>query len=290
MRSRAVVTQPDTGLPVPGARAALRAFHQPETSIASGLGGYRVSRAIAEGRVARNLSSHVQLAGEVVVERGWYAFTDAAALVPAGVGDLDGEATGVRALLGGSVSLSRSLGFTLAANLKWGWMDGADMGEGFQPGAVGAVRVRAFGKTDLFVGASYTQGLEGDGYIVPIFGLGGGGSEGKRSRWNVTARGAGAALTYDVTGRLSVGLVAGYERRDIRLAPGSRLSDGVLRERRLPVGLEIGWRWRRDSLVLLTVGASVWNRFTLLDRDGAVVQRETTDPAPFVQLEWNAKF
>ena len=288
VRPRALLTQSATGLPLEGTRVSARTLAQADTRIGTGLGDYSVTRATAELRVRHNLSARFQLVGDVAAERGSFDFTDPAALVPAGTGDLGGTMTGLRAGLGGSWSLSRTFGLTLAANLRWLWMDGADMGDGFQPGAVAAVRVRLFGATDVFVGGSFTKGLEGDPYVLPTLGLGGL-SSGAGSRWHVEARGAGVGVTYDLTSCLSLGVVAGYERRDVRLAPDDRLPDGVLRERRLPVGLELGWRLRRESFLLLSAGASIWNRITLLDSDGTIVRYETTEPAPFVQLEWSLR-
>jgi hypothetical protein len=44
---------------------------------------------------------------------------------------------------------------------------------------------------------------------------------------------------------------------------------------------------RRISVLLLTVGASAWKRITLVDANGDDRLRETTGPAPFVDLEWS---
>ncbi len=289
VRPRSVQTQSETGLPLEGTRVFVRGLHQWATLIGAGLGDYNVTRLTADLRMAKNLSSRFQLVGDVAAERGTFDFSNPAALVPTGVGDLGGSMTGLRAGLGGSWSLSRSFGVTFGATARWLWMDGADMADGFQPGVLAAVRVRLFGSTDVFVGGSFTKGLEGDPYVLPVLGLSGI-SGGADSRWHVEARGVGVGVTYDLTSCLTLGLVAGYERRDVRLAQDDRLPDGVLRERRLPVSLEVGWRMRRESFLLLSAGASVWNRLTLLDSNGTAVTIETTDPAPFVQLEWNARF
>ncbi len=288
-RPRSIATQSETGLPLEGTRVFARALHQWDTRIGAGLGDYAVTRLTADVRVAKNLSSRFQLAGDLAAERGTFDFSNPAGLVPVGVGDLGGSMTGLRAGLGASWSISRAFGVTLGATARWLWMDGADIGDSVQPGVLAAVRLRLFGSTDVFVGGSFTKGLEGDPYVLPVLGLGGG-AGGADSRWHVEARGAGFGVTYDLTSCLTLGLVVGYERRDVRLAPDDRLPDGVLRERRLPVSLEVGWRMRRESFLLLSAGASVWNRITLLDSDGTVVTVETTDPAPFMQLEWTARF
>jgi hypothetical protein len=287
-RAQSVRTSPETGLPLPGTRFTLDALHQFGTEVGAGLGDYTSTRASAELRVARNVSRRLQLNVEALFERGTYAFDDDAAVLPVGTGSLGGSYTALRIAAGGSWSLSRSFGVTFGGSLRSYWMDGADVEDGLQPGVIGAVRVRLFGKTDLLVGASITTGLEGDPSFLPVFGLSGF-DTGKDSRWRVEARGPGLAVTYNVTPRLWVGASGGYERRDIRLADDDRLPGGVLRERRLPVGLEIGWQPRSCSSIILTGGASLWNKVTLLDDGGEVVLSNTTAIAPFVQLEWSLR-
>jgi hypothetical protein len=287
-RAQSLRTAQDTGLPLPGTRVTLDVLHQLGTRLGAGLGEYEATRASIEARVARNVAARLQLNAEALFERGTYDFDEDAAVVPLGQGSLGGAYTGARLALGGSWSLSRSFGVTLGASLRSFWMDGADVEDGLQPGVIAAVRLRLFGTTDVFFGASMTSGLEGDPSFLPILGLSGL-DTGKDSRWRVEARGPGLSVAYLLTPRLSVGLSAGYERRDIRLADDDRVPGGVLRERRLPVGLEIAWQPRSCTSIVLTGGASLWNKVTLLDDDGEEVLSHTTEVAPFVQLEWSLR-
>jgi hypothetical protein len=259
---------------------------QPDTDIGEGLGEYSAWRSTADLRLAINLSSRFQLAFAFMAEHGAYDFTDDPAMVLAGAGDIGGRYTGLGTGIETTFLVGRRFGLTLGANVRSYWMAGADVEDGLQPGAIAAVRFPLFGH-ELLVGASWTRALEGDAYVLPVLGLGGGGAS--RSRWHLAARGPGATLYYDVMPCLTIGVFGGYERRDVRLSSNDRLPGGVLRERRLPLGLEVGWRMSRSSVLLLTMGASPWNRLTLVDGTGNDRLRETTDPAPFVQLEWSVK-
>lgn len=281
----AVVTSPGTGLPVPETRVTWRAVAMLPTEVGEGLGEYEARRVVAEMRWSRDLSSSVQVACDLALERGSYRFEDEAALLPLGSGSLGEDYASGRLALGGSWRLSRTLGLALGASLRASLMDGAHIDEALQPGGLLAVRMRLWGSSDLLLGISATQGLEGDAYVLPIAGMGGSLGGGAR-RWRVEARGPGASFVYDLTPRLALGAFAGYERRDIRLAPDAREPGGVLREQRAQVGVEAILRTQAGASLHLCVGCAAWNRLSILDREGEAVLEQDTDPAPFVQLEW----
>ncbi|MFM8980807.1 MAG: hypothetical protein ACKOSS_10160 [Planctomycetia bacterium] len=281
-------TAPDTGLPVPERRITLRAVATLPTQVGAGLGSYDAQRLVADLRWARNLSSRFQLTTDLMLERGRYTFSDEEALLPAATGALGGDCSIARLSLAASMRLSRTFGLTLGASLRASLMDGADLGQSLQPGAIAAVRLRLFGSSDILLGFSATQGLEGDAYVLPIAGMGGAVGGGPR-RWRIEARGPGASFVYDLTPRLALGAFGGYERRDIRLPGDAREPGGVLREQRLQAGLEAIWRLRTGSTLHVGGGWAVWNRLVVLDRDGDTVLSSDTDPAPFVQVEWSLR-
>lgn len=284
----AVVTSPDTGLPVPERRITLRAVATLPTGLGDGRGDYDAQRVVADLRWARNLSSRFQLTTDLTLERGHYGFSDEDALLPSTSGALGGDYSIARVSLAASMRLTRAFGLTLGASLRASLMDGAELGESLQPGALLAVRLRLFGSSDILLGLSATQGLEGDAYVLPIAGMGGSVGGGER-RWRIEARGPGASFVYDLTPRLALGAFGGYERRDIRLPGDAREPGGVLREQRLQAGLEAIWRLRKGSTLHVGGGWAVWNQLVVLDRDGDTVLTEQTDPAPFVQLEWSLR-
>ena len=132
--------------------------------------------------------------------------------------------------------------------------------------------------------------MDASRFLLPVLGLGGTGAGAEQSRWRVQARGTGVVVYYLLSSSFAVGLGGAYERRDIRLSPDDRLSGGVLRERRLPIGLELAWRRGECAALALSAGASLYNTIRLRDRDGNEVVDVTTDPAPYLQLELSLHF
>jgi opacity protein-like surface antigen len=286
--SAAVVTD-RSGLPECGWFAALRAGATLESSLGPGKGDHDVGRYAAELRFTTRLASRVGMSLEGQAEHLRWDFSDPDALVP-GTGDLGGPVAGFR--LGALVtwSVRDSFGVTLGPTLRAYAADGADLADALEPGFVAAVRVRLGGERDVFVGLSAVDHLETGLSITPVLGLGGVGDDDGASRWSAEARGPGVTLWYRLTGRLAAGFSAGYERRDVRLAPDDRLPDGVLREQRVPLALELAYRRRERLTLALAAGVSAWTRITFLDRDGERVERVEADLAPFVQLELDLRW
>ncbi len=284
---RAVVTR-SSGLPEPGLWFSARALEVFDTPLGAGRGEYSSRRLTLTGRWARDLSSRVQVVTDLAFERGRYEFSAAAGLP--GTGSLGGDVTGLRAGVTAAWSLSRPFGVVGGVFARSNFADGADLADGICPGVVGAVRLKLGSLPDVYLGAEYEEGLEGDSSITPVGGMGGGGGDGARSRWRIQARGAGVAIWYLLSPTWAVGLSGGYERRDIRLAPDDRLADGVLRERRLPIGVDVAWRRGERLSLSFSAGASLYNKVTLVGSDGREVLDVNTDPAPYVQLElwWHA--
>jgi hypothetical protein len=280
--STAVVTD-RSGLPEGGWFAALRGAATLESSLGPGHGDHDVARYAAELRFTTRLASRVGMSLEGSAEHLRWDFSDPDALVP-GTGDLGGPVAGFR--LGALVSWSvrDSFGVTLGPTLRAYAAEGADLADALAPGFVAAVRVRLGGERDVFLGVSAVDQLETGLSLTPVLGLGGVGDDAGTSRWSAEARGPGVTIWYRLTGRLAAGFSAGYERRDVRLAPDDRLPDGVLREQRVPLALELAYRRRERLTVGLAAGVSAWTRITFLDRDGERVERVEADLAPFVQL------
>lgn len=235
-----------------------------------------------EGAVPVTPRLALRLAGGVLRSR--YDFSDPDAIV-AGDGRLVEDTTEVRLLPGIAWEATPSLQVLASGWFGSGWAPGADPTDGLWVGGGLAVRHAIdgpFGLTSVTLGAGWRTSLEAGGYWVPILSFGGvgrGGKDGGAGGFRVALRGAGVGVVYGLSDRFGIGVSVGYDRHEYRLAGSDRVEDGVFRDLRIPVTLDVDWRPTPRVTLTASLGVNVYTEMEIDDEDGDRVSRFTAGPS-----------
>lgn len=198
-------------------------------------------------------------------ERSTYDFSDPARLVP-GAGRLFEEGTTVYVAPGLKLTLDDTWAFAGAVTVSTGFAPGADASDGTTASVVATVRRRVSSSLAVLVGGLYSTSLEDDPTIVPIVTIMGAGPSEGPVRFEF--RGAGLRATYALSERVAVAASARYVRREFRLAATDRVPEGVFRDVRVPVSLELDLRPRPNVTISGAVGVNAYADLRFDDRDG----------------------
>jgi hypothetical protein len=153
-----------------------------------------------------------------------------------------------------------------------------ETGNSWTFGAIGTVRY-AFSPTFALTGGLLvTSQLEDNVLVIPIVGVEWQISE----RVRLESRGLGLDLIVDLTDDLSLTVGAAYESRAFRLKDIGPIDEPILRDRRVPVTVQLGWTPHRNVELFVRGGAVVWQEFRLDDEDGDEITESNTDPAGFI--------
>ncbi len=109
-------------------------------------------------------------------------------------------------------------------------------------------------------------------------------------RWRLESKGAGLLLSYKASETLRVGIEGMFERREYRLDDMGPMPSGVVRERRLPVGLWTEWKPSPSLTISGTLGADVYVEFESLNSAGVKFADDETDPAVYAGLALSFRF
>ncbi|MCC7139230.1 MAG: hypothetical protein IT460_12485 [Planctomycetes bacterium] len=212
----------------------------------------------------------------VGVQRADYRFEDADRLVP-GDGRLLDEAWRVSVAPGVSWDATDDWRLSAAFGVTATFAPGADVLDATTGSVLATVRRRLSPSRGVTVGAVVATNLEDSATIVPVAWVDGG--DGPTGAVRVEFRGAGVRVLFDVTDRLALGASARYDRLDVRLAEHDRVPDGVFRDVRVPVGVELEWRASARVRVGGAVGLDVWREVSVDDRHGrTIVEAEQAEP------------
>jgi hypothetical protein len=103
--------------------------------------------------------------------------------------------------------------------------------------------------------------------------------------------GLSVAVVASISPVLDVSLRGGVEFRDFRLddsRPAWR--DGIVRDFRVPVGIELAWKPAAGLTLALEGGVAVYQEYEFFDDDGDDLGDVETDPAPFIGLRIEYRF
>ena len=75
-----------------------------------------------------------------------------------------------------------------------------------------------------------------------------------------------------------------------RMASNDRVSEGVFRERHVPVGLSVDYHPSCNVALTVEAGYFVWSRIDFVDNHGDHVRGFETDPAPFLSFGLTVRF
>lgn len=129
--------------------------------------------------------------------------------------------------------------------------------------------------------------LEDDPLVVPYISL----SVPVAERVRLDVRGLEAGLVAAVSDDWDVALRGRVEYRDFRLddsRPAWR--DGVVRDLRIPVGVEAAWKPIDGLTIAVEGGAVVYQEFEFLDSDGDDLGDVETEPAAYIGLRVEYRF
>jgi hypothetical protein len=228
------------------------------------------------------IGDRARLSGLFFGEQSWYDFKNATGLVPGTDDPLDEAYRLVlRPLL--SWQIDERWGVFGAASLNWGAENGGDLSDAFTVAGFGGVRYSFSDKLSLSLGGGAATQLEDSTEFIPVIGIDWQIDEATRLS-TTGVEGIGARLTHGFADAWAVTLQAGYESREFRLADDNALSEGVLRDRRVPIGVGVAWTPSHAVSVEVMGGVVGWQELRFDDRDGNEVSEVNGDPAGFLRV------
>lgn len=221
-------------------------------------------------------------------ERSWYDFDNATGIVPGTDDPLDEAYRLVlRPLL--SWQIDQQWGVFGAASLNWAAEDGGELADAFTVTGFGGARYAFSEELSLSFGVGASTQLEDSTEFFPILGVDWKINE--RTRLSTTGvEGLGARLTHGFAPEWALLVQGSYENREFRLADDNALSEGVMRERRVPLGVGLSYSPTSKVSVELMGGVIAWEELRFDDRDGNEISEINADPAPFIRLMVRVQF
>jgi hypothetical protein len=214
------------------------------------------------------------------IEGNSYDLSDPDAIVP-GPGRLLEEAYSVRLGVGFDTRIGETWGLAGGVFGAVSAVPDADFGDALTYGVTIVGRHRFGPKFGLRLGATIQSQLEDSVLIIPVIGFDGGSEDGP-VRFGV--RGNGVRAAYAFTPRFTAGLTVRYESRDWRLAEDDRVSEGVFRDIRVPVGVDAQFDVLRCFSVGVEVGVNVYQEVNVFDDDGDRLTAFEADPSMYLAL------
>lgn len=226
------------------------------------------------------VSNNSVLSFDLDQETSWYRFGDALGLA-SGVPD---EFRDVR-----QTSFRTTL--MVRQDERWSWLAGAmlmvagetdaDAGESTTFGGYAAAKYAVAPDLKFGLGFVVRSRLEEDPLTVPMIGV-----EWRIADWLSFSSGerAGARLAAQASDTVDVALFGNWELREYRLSDSAALSEGIVRDLRVPVGLELEWRPAPTATVTLSGGVTMRQEFRFDDRDGEEQEDTSARSSAFLSL------
>ncbi len=241
-------------------------------------GSVGVSRAGLEFSFDAPLSDRARIAFEVNSEASFYDFDGATTLLP-GTADPWDDLYSVSLGPVVRVGVDENWSWFVGADVRFSGESETDVGEAVTFGGLAGARY-AFSKTfALTFGAFGTSRLEDDPLVLPLIGV----------EWQITdkvrlaTRGTGLSITATLTESLEFSILGAWNSRDYRLEDGRLInSEGVVRDTRVPVGVELAWTPDPAVRIALEAGVVAWQEFETFDRNGNDIADDNTDPTAYV--------
>lgn len=219
-------------------------------------------------------------------EWSWYDFSGGSAPVVAGSEKPFSQVTTVRISPGMAYRIDEKWALLGGVSADFSGETDADVSDAATYGGFFAVRYRFSDRFSLVVGAAGRSVLEDDFQVLPIIGI----------DWQITekmafaTRGTGARLVYFLTPQFDLALQVSYENRDFRLSDDAAIPEGVVRDRRVTVGLQGQYMVRPWWVVRGEVGVVAWGEMVFEDRNGNGLEGLDTDPTPYVGASMTFRF
>lgn len=252
-----------------------------------GPGSVTVYRGGASLDVGVALTEHWQIGLGTSVEASSYRFRNATTLI-AGTAQPWNDVYIVNLTPAVTYALNERWAVTVGGMIEFAGEGGADVGESFTGGGFVSVRHKCTDTFAISLGVAAKSRLEDEAWVLPLIGVQWQVSEGVR----LSSRGPGA----EVEARLGSGdewalvVDARYESREFRLSDESPLPEGVVRDRRVPIGVGLRWRPAENLKVELRGGVTAWQEYQVDDRTGLEQAEVNTKPTPFLGLSVEFRF
>ena len=261
--------------------------HEFETDIKGSDAKFQVDRANGGIGLGYRISPELNLRGSFDYEYSDYRFTRADTLIP---GVTSGNPFDAFHTLTVSAGLDYRLNeqWTISGTgfVRSAYEEGADFGDGVTGGGFGFFTYRFNSDLALGFGLGATSRLEDDALFLPVLFI----QWRIDDQWSVRSDGLGARLNWAASPEFSVFLNAKYERDEWRLDDDRGVaSEGVLRDRRVPIGVGVDWRPIAGLTISGEVSVFVYRELEFLNDRGRSVVEEKTDeimPALGFRVEW----
>jgi hypothetical protein len=219
-------------------------------------------------------------------EYAYYDFDRGSSIMPAGSEPFD-DLYSAGLTLAGTYMLDGPWSITAGGVVRYAAESGADFGDSIYGGGFLAVGYAFSERSFIGIGAGVQSRLEDDAAFFPYISV--------RHRFSddlrFESRGLGAALIYTVSQQVEIGLKAAYESRQFRLNDDRpAFQDGVLVDKRVPVGLEVAWTPVPELSLIFEAGAVVWQEFEFRGSNGRKIDDFETEVAPFIGLRLEYRF
>lgn len=166
---------------------------------------------------------------------------------------------------------------------------GADVDQSAMYGGYVGFKHKVSDHLSYTVGVGGRTQIEDDCQFFPLLGLDWDINSSLNLSLNGSAGGAQLRLSQSLVYHLAVSLVTGYEGRQYRL-DDTPIPDGVFRDTRIPVGVELAWRPNPYFAIRGSAGYVVWDQIEFDNSNGDRITKDHPDPAPYVGLSANWQF
>ncbi len=163
---------------------------------------------------------------------------------------------------------------------------GAKFNESLTYGGGGGVTYSVNKEIKLGLGVIVRSRLEENAYVVPLPII----TWNFAPKWEFTTRYRNARLSYQATEKWTIFATADFKQHEYRLDIDAPTSEGVFRDRTIPLSLGATFVPTKSFEITAGAGVNVSRRFTLDDKAGNRVAQVKTDPSLVVFVNAAFKF
>jgi hypothetical protein len=256
-----------------------------ESDFDSGSSDVSIARVGADAEAGFLVGDRSRLALSFGTEHSFYDFSPMGVLVPGGVDPFDtihDYTMGARF----TTRINDSWSALLGAGVQSSGESSADFDDTLTYNGLVGASYQVNEKLSIGAAIVISSRLEDDVVVIPVPTI----TWNIDDRWRLESKGAGLLLSYKASDDLRVGLQGAFERREFRLDDMGPLPSGVIRERRVPVGLWTRWTPAPNISIEGTLGADVYVEFESLNSSGVKFAEDETDPAVYAGLALSIRF
>ncbi|HYE61002.1 MAG TPA: DUF6268 family outer membrane beta-barrel protein [Phycisphaerales bacterium] len=267
-------------LPGPDVAVTLFGTHAFEADFEDVNGSVSLFRTGAEVGIRQPLDERTRLSLSIGAEYSGYDFSSDTALA------------GTSEPWDDTYQLSAAVIISRQATTSWSWFfgggadasfeDDANLGKSFTGGLVAGANYKVNENLTLGGGFAARSRLEDSGLFLPLVSIDWKISE----QWTLSnsneLNSTGIALAYRPNEQLQISLHGAYQGRAYRLDEDGPIPDGVGRDSRIPVWLQVRYSFSPRISVTVAGGYIAWQEYTVDDNNGNELDQQGADGTPFV--------